>query len=328
MKKEHLVIRENPQGCHLYKKAKYSMKEKEHLVKEKEEILSLNVRGKLFFSPVQSDPDAVYAKIWKKIERDHPFLIGISPVWKYISIAASIALLIVSVTLLSIYPSYQESLAYLEVSAVPGSKMKVVLPDSSTVWLNSNSTLRYPQHFTEGGRCVELTGEALFEVKPDSWNRFVVSSGGLRVEVLGTKFNIHSSSVTDIIETTLLEGSVALFSPNNRTTVADVILSPDQQALYNKKDGSIEVLHVEASSFTSWPSGILIFEEKALQEIAEILERTFDVKIHIQGESLKTKVLTAKFVHQETLEEILSILQISAKYTYRKIGGEIYISDK
>lgn len=283
-------------------------------------------KEKIQFKSIPTDADAVYRKVWCRIQADRLPDIGVSPVWKYISIAASFTLLVMSVYMLLPERPKSEPIAYMEVSAVPGSKVKVVLPDSSTVWLNSNTTIRYPQRFTAGIRSVEFTGEALFNVVPDKEKPFVVNTNGFRIQVLGTKFNVFTSP--DLVEATLLEGSIALFKAKNQTNVADLILAPDQQALYQRKSGEIDLVKVKASCFTSWVDGQFMFKSNTLEEIVSSLQRAFNVKIHIQGEKLKRVRLTAQFFHQETLDEILSILQISAHYTYKKEKGEIYIREK
>ena len=288
---------------------------------------SFDWQGRIYFRPVSTDADAVYAKIWHKLRYENSIPVGISPVWKYVSVAASLVLLIVSTILVSVYTK-NEPLSYLEVSAVPGTKVKVVLPDSSTVWLNSNAMIRYPQQFSENIRSVEFMGEALFQVRHDEKRPFVVNAEDLKIKVLGTSFNVFSSKEKGIVETTLLDGSIALFSSHNHTAVADIVLSPNQQALYNKKNGHIDVLNVCASSYASWTNGNFIFEKNTLQEIASSLERAFNVKIHIQDEELLKERLTARFTHQETLDEILSVLQISAQYKYKKEKGEIYITKR
>lgn len=294
---------------------------------EKESQSLLDMEDRICFQPVLVDADAVYEKIWHKIRNENIVSMGVSPVWKYISIAASLALLVVSAALVSTN-SRKVPLASLEVSAVSGTRVKVVLPDSTIVWLNSNAIMRYPPCFEDDTRSVELVGEALFEVAHDINKPFIVNTEGLRILVLGTKFNVFSLPDTDVIETTLLEGSIALFRPDNQTSEADIVLSPDQQALYDKTNGGISVLNVRASTFASWMSGNFVFERKTLQEIATSLERAFSVRIHIQSEKLRDIRLTASFVHQETLDEILSILQVSAKYKYERRNNDIYIRDK
>lgn len=251
---------------------------------------------------------------------------SISPLWKYASIAATIAVLIVS-SLFLLTPEKGEQVAYIEISAVPGSKAKVTLPDSSVVWLNSNATLRYPREFTETSRTVSLSGEALFEVKKNTKKPFTVHTDGMSIQVLGTVFNVLAEARSNVIETTLIEGSVALFKEKSDTGKAKWILAPNEQALFYKKNGTIRIKQVDAISYTAWVSGKFDFQRRTLQEIASTLERAFNVKFHIDSEKLKNKRLTGRFTNHETLDEILSILQIPAHYTYKKEKGEIYITE-
>ena len=286
-----------------------------------------NFGERIQFEPVQTDAEAVYGKIRQRIQNEKLISFGISPVWKYISFAASIALLIVSSVLVSVYMKPQE-MAYVEVAAISGTKVKVILPDSSTVWLNSNARIRYPQKFSADNRIVEFKGEGLFKVKHNASQPFIVDADGLKIKVLGTEFNVYTNAEDQLVETTLLNGSVALYGSENQTETANTTLSPNQQALYDKKNGHIDVQQVRAMSYTSWVSGLFIFEKNTLEEITTTLERAFDVKIHIATDRLKLEQLTARFVHQETLDEILSILQVSAHYKYKKEKGEIFIYEK
>lgn len=281
------------------------------------------------FVPVDSNPDMIFEKICHRIKNGKTLILGVSPVWKYISVAASIALLIVSsLFVIATKKTDTIQMSYLEVQSVSGSKTRVVLPDSSVVWLNSKASIRYPQQFTGQNREVEFTGEALFSITKNKEMPFIVVMNGMKLEVLGTVFNIHSDMTSDIIETTLLEGSVAVFSENNTTGKADAILLPNEQALYNRSSGDMKVRDVSGILYSAWVSGVFRFENNTLEDIMRTLSRAFDVSIHIKSKSLGEKKFTAQFFHHETLDEILSVLQISAKYKYEKIKGEIYITDK
>lgn len=280
------------------------------------------------FNPVDTDPDVVFEKIRYRIRYGITGFSGVSPVWRYAAVAATVALLIVSALFIYSPKEKVQPLAYIDVKAIPGSKTRVVLPDSSEVWLNSNATIRYPQQFAAQNRRVEFSGEALFTITENKDKPFIVDMNGMKVEVLGTVFNIHSDPKSDIIETTLLEGSVAIFSANNHTQQADRVLLPDEQALFNKTDNRLDVQHVRASMYSAWASGIFRFENDTLEEIMKTLSRAFDVSIHLDSKLIGDKRFTAQFFHHETLDEILSVLQISAKYQYKKVKGEIYITDK
>lgn len=280
------------------------------------------------FNPVDTDPDVVFEKIRYRIRYGITGFRGVSPVWRYAAMAATVALLVVSALFIYLPKEKVQPLAYIDVKAIPGSKTRVVLPDSSEVWLNSNATIRYPQQFAAQNRRVEFSGEALFTITKNKDKPFIVEMNGMKVEVLGTVFNIHSDPKSDIIETTLLEGSVAIFSANNYTKQADRVLLPDEQALFNKTDNRLDVQHVRALMYSAWASGIFRFENDTLEEIMKTLSRAFDVSIHLDSKLIGDKRFAAQFFHHETLDEILSVLQISAKYQYKKVKGEIYITDK
>lgn len=281
---------------------------------------------KIHFKSVETDSEALFMKIQQRILQDNISYIktGVSRFWKYWAVAASVALF-ASFAMYFISEKKDETIPILEVMAISGSKTKIILPDSTIVWLNSNSTIRYPQKFISMTREVDIVGEVLFDVKRDVHKPFIVKSNGLKIQVLGTKFNVFSDYCSGVIETTLLSGSVSIYKENNDSSKSDLILKPDQQAIYRKSDNHIEVKNVHADSYQSWVSGIFIFEENTVEEIMCSLERAFNVKIHLENDKLKQVRLTAQFKERETLDEILSILQISAHYSYTKKKGEIYI---
>ena len=179
--------------------------------------------------------------------------------------------------------------------------------------------------FDSETRQIELTGEAFFDVTENKEKPFIVNLDGMHVRVLGTEFNIWADPDSDLIETTLVEGSVALYNDTNSSSSPDKILVPGEQALFDKQSGSIEVRPVRTSSYTSWMTGDFFFEKITFGEILRVLERSFSVKFHLKNESIKDVFLTAQFTHKESLEEILSILQISMKYKFEIKDRDVYI---
>ena len=274
------------------------------------------------FAKVESDADAVFNRIQNKIQREYTqFNIGVSYKWKYTAIAASILLVLLS-TLYTATFFENKLIPNIEVLAVAGSKTRVVLPDETVVWLNGNSVIRYPQEFSSNDRLVSISGEAFFEVSKDKDKPFIVQFDQMDIKVLGTEFNVLAAADSDVIETTLLNGSVAICNTSNQK---EEILRPNQQALFNKQSKTVEVLNVEAESYVSWVNGNFNFKGIMLTEIVRQLERAYCVKIHIQKDSLKKIRLQGRFMSEKTLDEILSILQISANYKYKRIKGEIFI---
>ena len=231
---------------------------------------------------------------------------NISPAWKWFSIAASFALLVVSA--FHFIDLSRPELVWYEVAAVPDAKTKIVLPDSSTVWLNANARLVYPRSFEDVNRKVSISGEAFFQVRKDKNHPFIVDIGKLQVEV----------------RISLLEGKVALYEKGQSSKSAKILM-PNQEAKYSPSNGEIMISPIRMDNVMSWITGKFSFEDNTLAEIGEELERAFHVKIHIENEAIRKKTFNATFEDKETLDEILSILQISAKYKMEKKRGEIYI---
>lgn len=279
--------------------------------------------NRLHFKLPPYDSASNYKRLQERISVPHiPLSRHISPAWKWFSIAASFALLIVSA--FHFIDLDRPELVWYEVTAVPDAKTKVVLPDSSTVWLNANAQLTYPRSFEEENRKVDITGEAFFQIRKDEKQPFIVDLGKLQVEVLGTSFNVITDAQSDEIRISLLEGKVALYEKGQSSQYAKILM-PNQQAVYSKSKGEIRISSVAMDNVMSWFTGKFRFEGNTLAEIGQELERAFHVKIHIEDETMRKKTLNAVFEDKETLDEILSILQISAKYKMEKNRGEIYI---
>lgn len=245
-----------------------------------------------------------------------------NPAWKYLSIAASIALLLVTSILLT-DKEPEQALAYYETTAVPDAKTKITLPDSSIVWLNANACLRYPREFSQQIRQVEIKGEAFFEVRKDEKRPFIVQTDGVGIKVLGTTFNVDAEPDKTLI--TLLSGKIGLYKSTNQSQTADRILQPGEQAVYFKSDNNLNILTIRPENTISWVTGIFEFKDNSLEDIMQELQRAFHVKIHIENENLKGQTFNANFTEKETLEEILSVLQISARYKIEKKKGEIFL---
>jgi ferric-dicitrate binding protein FerR (iron transport regulator) len=275
------------------------------------------------FAKVESDADVMFHRIQNKIECEQTqFSIGVSYKWKYAAIAASVLLVLLS-TLYATTFLGSKLIPNIEVMAVAGSKTRVVLPDETVVWLNGSSSIKYPQEFSSNERLVSVSGEAFFEVSKDKTKPFIVQFNQMDIKVLGTEFNVLAAPHSSVIETTLLNGSVAICNTSNQK---EQILKPNQQALFNIESQRVEILDVEAASYASWVNGNFDFKGIKLTEIVRQLGRAYCVKIHIQNESLKTIRLQGRFTNTQTLDEILAILQISANYNYKRVKGEIFIN--
>lgn len=162
-----------------------------------------------------------------------------------------------------------------------GGSYQIALPDGTRVWLNAASSLTYknPTKYKAKTRTVELSGEGYFEVAKNKSFPFVVLSGGQRVEVLGTHFNISSYPDEPVVKTTLLEGSVRV-APVGYTTGSH-ILKPGEQALF--KDHSIQVKQTDTEEVIAWKNGFFRFNEESLISVMNKISRWYNVDLVYEG---------------------------------------------
>jgi len=298
------------------------MKDENNIEEHKMDDLINRIR---FKSP-EYNSSLNYIRLQERIGiEDIPLKKSISPVWKWFSVAATIALLVVSTFHFINSDHPHPELIWYEVTAVADAKTKVVLSDSSTVWLNANACLTYPRSFDDKNRKVDISGEAFFEIRKDETKPFIVDLGGLQIKVLGTSFNVITDAGNDEIKISLLEGKVALYTTDQSSESAKILM-PNEQAIYSRSKGEITISPIRMDNVMSWVTGEFRFENNTLAEIVQELERAFHVKIHIENAAIQKKTFNATFEDNETLDEILSILQISAKYKIEKKRGEVYIN--
>ena len=206
------------------------------------------------------------------------------------------------------------------VSTPLASKTYFVLPDGSEVWLNSGSTLSYPQKFDGKKRLVKLDGEAYFDVKK-SKTPFEVETNNVKVNVLGTAFNVMNYSNTNT-EVTLERGKVQLLSNSG----AQQILVPGEQAVIDLGNSSIHVQKVDTEIYSSWINNKLIFKNETLKDVVARLERWYNITIEIDDRFISDKKLTAT-VEYESITEVMNLLEItlSLKYEYDKNERKLII---
>lgn len=192
-----------------------------------------------------------------------------------------------------------------------GSKpVSLVLSDGSKVWLNSESSLRYPVAFGATERQVEITGEAYFEVAKKAQPFKVAVAGKGMVEVLGTHFNINSYQDEVYTKVTLLEGSVKLYlQPNGNGAIA---IKPGQQAIYlsdQQKQSSIEVKNgIDLSAVVAWKNGFFNFDQADLKSVLRQLSRWYNVDVVYQG-NIPKRVFGGEMQRDLNLSEVLKILE-------------------
>jgi transmembrane sensor len=206
----------------------------------------------------------------------------------------------------------QDAVAWNTISTPRGGQYQVVLPDGTKVWLNAESSLRFPAGFTGKDRVVDLTGEAYFEVNHNNLP-FIVDiisvngrPGGGRVEVLGTHFNIKAYLDESTVKTTLLEGSVDM-----RSTGSHFILKPGQQAQLHKSSGKMSLdEHADVEEAVAWKDGRFVFNEASVETVMREIARWYDVEI-VYADKVPTEKFEGEIPRNSSIQEVFKILELS-----------------
>lgn len=237
-----------------------------------------------------------------------------------ISTAAAVALLII-VGGLHIFNHENTEELYNTVIVPPGQRINLILADNSNVWLNANTTLRYPAQFSRKSRTVYLDGEAYFDVSKNKIKPFIVKTEQGDVKVTGTSFNVEAYSKYNSFETSLFTGSVDIY----RNEVKLASLNPNEKStLENDK---LLVSNITDTDEYLWRKGLIAFNDKKLEDILLSLEKYFDIDIYIDTKNLTQHTYTGKFRQSDGIDYALRVLQKSINFTYDRDedSGKIYI---
>lgn len=204
------------------------------------------------------------------------------------------------------WPDKQSETVFSELFVPFGEKMQIDLQDGTKVWLNSGTVFRYPEHFSEKTRTVEIVGEGFFEVAEDKSHPFIVKTPDFEVKVLGTSFNLSSYKDDEAKSLELLSGTVQLSTNDKQQKVK---LVPGEKATLRKQENSLKITRTDTGSIASWRNNTLEFNDMSLLEISKLLERQFNVNIHIKKEELKQIKFSGRFKSDEGLDKLLKILK-------------------
>lgn len=218
------------------------------------------------------------------------------------------------------------SLEYNVITVPYGKKFELSLSDGTHVHLNAGTSLRYPITFKEGEkRQVFLSGEAYFDVARDEAHPFLVNAEALKVQVLGTEFNVASYPESISTEVVLVEGSVGMFVEGDEYQESEeTLLKPGFKGSFYKEDQSFSKKEVPTEVYTSWIKGELVFRNMSFQNILKKLERHYNVRIINENQKINGETFNANFGN-EPLEKVLEYFNriYNIKFTHR--GDTIYI---
>ena len=209
---------------------------------------------------------------------------------------------------------------YNTISTPKGGQYQLTLSDGSKVWLNAESSLRFPAAFSGKERKVELTGEGYFEVAHNAAKPFIVTKNDVEIEVLGTHFNVNAYEDENMIRTTLLEGSVKVNRGN-----ASALITPGEQARINNSTGEITVKEeVDLDEAVAWKNGKFIFNDADIKSIMRQLEKWYDVSV-IYDKEVPDEEFVGSVSRDVNISQILEMLEKTGSVNFEIKGRTIIV---
>lgn len=195
-----------------------------------------------------------------------------------------------------------------------------ILEDGTRVWMNAKSSLRYPVAFHGKERIIYAEGEIYLEVAKDERRPFFVILDGMKVEVLGTSFNINSYADEKYAEVTLVEGRVAAY-----VNTENYCLLPNRQLRWDKENKTVEVKPVNVNDYIAWKNGKYIFKERVLSDIAKVLRRWYDVEVVFKNIEQENSIYTGVINKEERLDVFIKRLNETSSFNCRLEDNCVFI---
>ncbi|MCZ4222635.1 FecR family protein [Pedobacter rhodius] len=239
---------------------------------------------------------------------------------KRIAVAACTVLAVFALSIVAYKYNQINTPTYVLYKAPLGERILRLLPDGSKVWLNAGTTIRIIKDFKGKTREVFLEGEAFFDVIHDQ-KPFVIHTGTLTTQVLGTAFNVSAYPEKNI-SVVVLRGKVGV--KDTRHLIGFV--KPNEELEYDVLTKASKSLQVNAALYSSWTKGELEFNDVNMEEAAEILSRWYNVKIAFKDEGIKTSRFVASFPANTSLTQVINIISKLNKFKYEVNKNIIYLS--
>jgi len=207
-----------------------------------------------------------------------------------------------------------------EIVTQPGTKTHLFLPDSTEVWLNAASSLKFPSAFAGTERRITLEGEAIFKVYKNKEKPFIVGTSSMEVEAVGTEFDVSAYSGDLKFSTTLAEGKVKITDLENPDQV--MTINPGSQLNYDTQNKTYKAENVKVEDVIAWRDGVLIFNETPFYEVVAKLGRWFNADIQINDQSIANYRFTGTFT-SESLDQVMDLLTLTTPISYSSSKREV-----
>jgi len=213
-------------------------------------------------------------------------------------------------------PQMNQQQASVVFETETGNRSVIVLPDSSKVWLNAKTQIRYDADFGNTNRNVYLSGEGFFEVTHSS-KPFIVNINDFKIQVYGTKFNVSAYPDDQLISTCLEEGKISI----KRQGTKELFVEPGQLIDYNKQSLVFSLNTVNPEDYSGWRANKMYMNNEPLQNLAKKLERKYNISITFSPEKLGDEIHYSGIFSNESAEEVLDAIAIASGLEYTKNGN-------
>jgi len=223
----------------------------------------------------------------------------------------------------------QPAISYTLITAPNGVKKDVLLPDGTSVSLNSGSTISVPSDFGKKDRQLSLTGEAFFNVKHDPAKPFTIHSGKLLIRDIGTTFNVKAYPDERQIRVAVETGEVRVEKTmtNGKTETFAGSMIHNQQLIYDRNSDSHILSRIKTDDIMAWKRNQLRFDNASIAEIAHELERWYNVTVKFNHKTTDNRLYTVSF-NNEPAADVLKVLSSLTEMKYEIDNGVIYINLK
>jgi ferric-dicitrate binding protein FerR (iron transport regulator) len=267
---------------------------------------------------------------------------------RWLQVAAMVLMVIVFTVVWKISKtSPKEDVVFTEIIVPIGEKAQVILSDNTHVWINSGSRFKYPVKYGSVSRDVFLDGEAYFDVTKQHGKPFIVSTKDIKIKVLGTAFNVKSYALDKNVETTVVRGLVKVESALVQSN--SVYVNPNEKAIYvkenqqmavssmikvNEKHESektikpIMISKINPESVICWKDQQLVFTDETFGDMVVKMERWYNMKIQLNDTTLMGERYNGKFVHNETIYQVLEAIKLTTSLNYEVKNNIIIITRK
>lgn len=269
----------------------------------------------------QPDVEQSWRSFSARLATERAPVVSVRPGYRrWLAAAATVLLLVVAGAL---WWMTRSGAGAMEIVTTAGSETKeLILPDQTRVFLNEHSRIAYSRNWEKtASRVVELMGEAFFEVTPDPEKPFEIQTDRAKVRVLGTAFNLRAYPEESYTEIAVMEGTVRFSS---QTDPEGLVLQANEVGRLDHRQNTLVHIERSAANAQSWRTQELSFRNTPMVEVAEALQRHFNIDIRFENVAVSRCSFNSDF-EDASLEEILAVLEIGLGLEVQKTDRNAFL---